>query len=186
LLPVAKVQFERFLAEEHVYDDLWYEQVLAVNPRMSWRQFRNEEREQLFLTGVSAEEALAFARWLGDDHDRFDLPTVDEWRAVDDLLRRCPVDEKLDRRLGKVSLHRAARSIIADLRERAQPRNWRELTLMRSGLLEWARCGNGEEFGGVGRTRPQFLRSVFNPQRDEPVKPFDQRSPYFGVRLVQR
>ena len=79
LLPVTKVQFERFLAEPNTYGDAWYEEVLTLNPRISYRQCTAENRERLFLTGIVPEEALAFARWMGDG---FDLPTVAEWRAL--------------------------------------------------------------------------------------------------------
>src|SRR5712692_8216258 len=79
LLPVTKVQFECFLAEPNEFGDKWYEEVLAVSPRVPWRQFDTGNRERLFLTGIQPNEALAFARWLGED---FDLPTEAEWRDM--------------------------------------------------------------------------------------------------------
>lgn len=79
LLPVTKVQFERFLAEPDAFGDTWYEEALALNPRVPSRQFTAKNRERLFLTGILPEEALAFAKWLGAG---FDLPTVTEWREI--------------------------------------------------------------------------------------------------------
>ncbi len=43
------------------------------------------EQERLFITGLWPDEALAFARWLGEG---FDLPTLAEWRAIYAALKR--------------------------------------------------------------------------------------------------
>ncbi len=85
LLPVTKLQFECFLAEPKGFDDPWYEEVLAANPRASVRGWDDEAREQLFLTGVTPEEASAFARWLGPE---WSLPSLDLWRHVYRALAR--------------------------------------------------------------------------------------------------
>ncbi|MCI0529260.1 MAG: formylglycine-generating enzyme family protein [Nitrospira sp.] len=78
-LPVTKVQLECFLAETGRLGNDWYEEVLKLNPQVSYSEFTGDHREQLFVTGILPEEALAFARWM---EDRFDLPTVEEWRTI--------------------------------------------------------------------------------------------------------
>jgi hypothetical protein len=50
LLPVTKFQFERFIAHENQYSDSWYDKVLAINPRCSWRKINQSNRENLFMT----------------------------------------------------------------------------------------------------------------------------------------
>lgn len=180
LLPVTKAQFERFLAEPNEFGNAWYEQVLALNPRVSWRQFGPEERERLFLTGVLPEEALAFLRWLGGG---FDLPTVEEWRAMDRWLRAAPLDVEA---LTQCPLHRSAQAIVRGLLRQSRPRVWGELALLRGGVVEWVREGRG--FGGLGAPRPGFHPNTWNPQRDAPVRPLraEARLPYFGFRCVRR
>ena len=79
LLPVTKAQFECFIVEPNPFGDAWYEEVLQLNPRVTYRRYGADERARLFLTGILPEEALLFARWVGEG---FDLPTVDEWRAI--------------------------------------------------------------------------------------------------------
>ena len=70
LLPCAKWQFELFLGEGiEGFGNSWYEHVLAVNPRASWRGFDGSHPERLFLTGILPPEARAFARWLGAAFD---------------------------------------------------------------------------------------------------------------------
>jgi hypothetical protein len=87
LLPVTKLQFERFLCDASVYGDSWYEGLLALNPRVSPRRADAASREGLLLTGVLPDEALAFAAWCGPEYD---LPTVDEWRAACAEWARAP------------------------------------------------------------------------------------------------
>jgi len=180
LLPVTKAQFERFLAEPNEFDNAWYEQVLAVNPRVSWRKFEAEERERLFLTGVLPEEALAFLRWLGDG---FDLPTVEEWRSMDRWLRAAPLDVELSK---QCPMHHSAKAIVRGLLRQLRPTVWGELALLRKGVVEWVREDRG--FGGLGAPRPTFYPNTWNPQRDEPVRPLraEVRLPYFGFRCVRR
>lgn len=182
LLPVTKVQFERFLAEPNEFGDAWYEQILSVNPRVSWQRFEGEQREQLFLTGILPAEALAFARWLGEG---FDLPTVDEWRKLAQLLSLTPLPAGVQETLRSCPMHRAAHAILQGLLRQLEPESWGELALLRGGLIEWVRVGQG--FAGLGAPRPQFYPNTFNPLHDDPVRPLrEQRLPYFGFRLVYR
>ncbi len=83
MLPVTKIQFERFLAESHNLGDDSYKEALRLNPSVSHQQFTPDNREQLFVTGILPQEALNFARWMGNE---FDLPTVEEWRFIYDAL----------------------------------------------------------------------------------------------------
>ncbi len=67
---------------------------LTLNPRVSPQRFTPEQRERLFLTGLLAAEAEAYAAWLGDGYR---LPTVTEWRAI----YRCFQSIKLNCHSGK-------------------------------------------------------------------------------------
>jgi Sulfatase-modifying factor enzyme 1 len=179
LLPVTKVQFERFLAEPAAYGDAWYERRLVENPRVSWRQFDPAVRERLWLTGVDPEEALAFARWLDEG---FDLPTAEEWRALDQCLRETRLPGGL---LSGCALHPAARAILTQLLGQLRPTTWRDLALTRAGVLEWVRWEDG--FGGLGAPRAAWWPNLFDPQRDEPLQPSRPGScRYFGFRPVRR
>lgn len=51
LLPLTKLQFEVYLADLTPQGDRWYEELLALNPRVSPQRFTSEQRERLFLTG---------------------------------------------------------------------------------------------------------------------------------------
>ena len=101
LLPVAKVQFERFLAEPNDYGDSWYEELLALNPRSSHTRLDNETRERAFLTGVVPEEARAFAKdenlhlvstvQQGTGRDKTIAPVVADATGNDNLTRTAEV-----------------------------------------------------------------------------------------------
>src|SRR5205807_608912 len=87
LLPVSKLQFERFLAEPvmeaGLFGDSWYEAVVAVSPRLALREAQPTNYEAQFLGGILPAEAERFARWLGSGYD---LPRVETWRQADEFL----------------------------------------------------------------------------------------------------
>ncbi|MFC1596927.1 hypothetical protein ACFL5Q_03170 [Planctomycetota bacterium] len=182
LLPVTKVQFERFLAEPNRFDDPWYEDVLAVGPRTSYRRFGDSDREGVFLTGILPQEALAFAEWMGSG---FDLPTVREWRDIYVALGRLssftsPLTESHQTGMGC-----QAEAIWRRLMAQTDGRSLLELSRMVGGLIEWAR--NGNRWVGLGAPRQEFYPNLYNPLADEvrAIRP-DRRLPYFGFRLVRR
>jgi hypothetical protein len=187
LLPVSKLQFERFLAEPvadgGLFGDAWYESLLAVSPRVSLRDATREKYEHQFLSGVFPAEAERFARWLGSGYD---LPRVDTWRRVDELLGMQLLDEaEVEAMKNDNRLSRPAKNLMGWWQSLRQPLTWGELGLFQDGLLEWVRI-SPRQCGGLGRPRQEFQRILINPQRDDPVKPIQQqRLRYFGFRLVR-
>jgi hypothetical protein len=183
LLPVAKVQWERFLAEPNGLGDAWYEQLLQVSPRLSLPKANARNYEQLFVAGVLPHEAEALARWLGED---FQLPTSEVWRSID----RCLIDEAIepdetDALCHAPVLHRNAQELLDFLIQIHKPRSWADLALMRRGLLEWVRSGP-KAFGGLGAPRHEFHPLLMNPQQHPPVNPLKaERLRYFGCRFVR-
>ena len=131
LLPITKLQFAQFMDESQAVAPKKYQEMLAGNLAVSHEQFLAEEREQLFVTGVLPAEALAFARWLGDG---FDLPTLEEWRAIYAALRREPPPRHQQ-------LHDlvtgAAGVILRKVGEQLHARTMRDFSLMSGGLVEW-------------------------------------------------
>jgi formylglycine-generating enzyme required for sulfatase activity len=178
LLPTTKAQFERFLAEPGEPGDAWYEARLAENPRVSWHHFDAADRERLFLTGITPEETLAFSAWLGPG---FRLPTVAEWRAVDNWLAESPFTPEA---LQACPMGRSARETVERLAGQLAPPTWRDLALLRGGVMEWVRTRGG--FAGLGAPRGAWLPNLFDPQNDDPQRPTrGERSRYFGFRLVR-
>jgi len=183
LFPVARVQWERFLAEPGSFGDSWYEEVLNVSPRVSWRQVNLNTYEQLFMAGVQPEEVERFAGWL---EEGFQLPSMEIWREIDRYLLEEAIDaEFLVQLQDAPKLHANAARLLKFLLDGRQPRTWNQLALMRDGLLEWVRCGP-RSFGGLGAPRQEFHALLMNPQQHAPVKPLkNERLRYFGCRLVR-
>lgn len=197
LLPVTKVQFERFIAEPNEFGDGWYETTLGLNPRVSYRDFTAGNREGLFLTGTLPSEALAFAAWMGKG---FDLPTIQEWRAVYKALADKPI-ELAGQSMAEIC--EPARLILKRLfndlptraieqrrgrfggRRQIQFRSLLDLSLMGGGVVEWVR--DGDDFVGLGSPRSTFHRNAWHPLSNEviPHRPVE-RQHYFGFRLVRR
>jgi hypothetical protein len=193
LLPVAKVQFERFLAEPVLepavppeparFGDSWYETILEVSPRVPLWDETIAECEPLFLAGILPTEATQFADWLGEG---FDLPSANVWRDVDRAIREKPLgpDEPNAIRADP-RLHRNARWLVDRVIRLRRPATWGQLMLLDHGLLEWVRTGP-QTFGGLGRPRPELQKLILNPQRDAPVRPIREgRYRYFGFRMVR-
>ena len=179
LLPITKVQFERFIAEENSFGDSWYDEVLNISPRHSWRNIASDDRESLFVTAIFPPEALAFAAWLGKD---FDLPTREEWSRIYQLMQRTPLPIQL---LQACTSHPVAKSIVDSILSQVEPSNMAQMSLLQDGIIEWVY--QGQEFAGLGKPRARFLSTVFNPEVDEPLRPpRNVRSRYFGFRLVRR
>jgi hypothetical protein len=179
LLPVTKWQFEQYVVESGWVDRPGYKKMLALNPGVSPEQFTVDQRERLFVTGILPEEAQAFARWLGQG---FELPTVEEWRAVYATLRRTPLP-RYD--LPSEVIEGTAGIILNELSVQLNARSILDLTLMGGGLVEWVR--QAESWVGLGAPRPRFHPNLWNPL-DHEVRPIrlDERLPYFGFRLVRR
>lgn len=187
LLPVTKVQFERFLAEPNEFDDGWYEAILKLNPRVSYRQFTQDNREGIFITGILPWEALSFARWMGNG---FRLPTVREWRMIYSVLKSRKIEGEELRDLVSQFGEGQAKIILERLVEQISHQaqrdelSWLDLSLMHGGLVEWV-----EEDGryvGLGAPRSEFYPNLWNPIT-EVIKPVrgNERLFFFGFRLVR-
>ncbi|MBE7472989.1 MAG: hypothetical protein DPW09_12735 [Anaerolineae bacterium] len=179
LLPVTKLQFEQFVAASGPLEEARYQKLLALNPAVSPAELLTAEPERLFVTGILPKEAQAFAAWLGEG---LGLPTVKEWRAIYNAFRRM----SLPRHDLGVELAGTPLGAFVAHQIRQMPGNLMlDLSLMRGGLVEWARRGQG--WVGLGSPRPDFQPNLWDPLADEvkPLRP-DERLPYFGFRLIRR
>jgi formylglycine-generating enzyme required for sulfatase activity len=179
LLPITKAQFEPFATASPLIGPERYREMLALNPVVAPAEFTVDNREQLFISGILPDEALAFARWLGQG---FDLPTVAEWRAILAALRHEPPPRQ---RVLTDVVEGPARAILHRLEEQSSIRTMLDYSLMRDGLVEWVRQDKG--LTGLGRPRLAFHPNLWNPLAHtiNPINP-QVRLPYFGFRLVRR
>jgi len=182
VLPVTKVQFEQYLAQPDGLGDAWYDAVLALAPRVACFRFGEDDRERLFLTGILPAEAREYLRWLGPDYD---LPTVEQWRAIHRALDELPAAVPPSSPQGSPWQARRHVGIFDALLRQLAPRNMQQLSLMEGGLVEWVR--DGAIHVGLGCPRPDFLSHLYNPLIDtiRPIRP-NQRLPFFGFRAVRK
>jgi formylglycine-generating enzyme required for sulfatase activity len=176
LLPLTKLQFEYYLADLTPQGDKWYNEVLALNPRVSPQRFTPEQRERLFLTGLLAAEAEAYAAWLGDGYR---LQTVAEWRTI----YRCFQLTAFTSFAASSTPNGKATALLRRLEEQARPQTLLDFSLMRGGLVEWV-CDRNT-WTGLGKPRPGFQPNLWDPLRETvpPVR-LNQRVAFFGARLV--
>ncbi|MBV8855788.1 MAG: SUMF1/EgtB/PvdO family nonheme iron enzyme [Acidobacteria bacterium] len=183
LFPVTKPQFERFIASGRYlgFDDAWYQEILTLNPRASYRSPHVHPRERLFMTGVTAEEALAFGRWVGRDYG---LLTAEEWRTCYEWFDGRPAPPPLAGLSERLSLDaRAVWDIVEEQwLEPHRRSSLRELSLITQGILEWVVELPGR-YCGLGEPAASNLQRKVG----DPVRPVGQgRLRNLGFRLKAR
>ena len=183
LLPVTKIQFERFCADTNKVPDGSYEAMLNVNESVASGKFNSEQRERLFITGVLPEEAIAFTEWLGPDYT---LPTAEDWFKMKNWLENTPVEPSTLVALAETPMSADAHLIVDRLVRLLQPLNWSDLTLLHEGILEWVR--KGQALVLMGSTRPQFHPLTGIPDPDHPymlADAADRRQAIVGFRYIR-
>jgi hypothetical protein len=180
LLPVTKVQFERYLSDAGGLSSSWYQQILSLSPRCSFRDFSNKTREGLFMTAVTFEEANQFAVWLNPSAR---LPRSLEWQGFAKELKAVPFSKAVADRLLQSSLHVSAQTLVARLISFVKPSTLADLALIRNGVIEWVE--SRPEPGGLGAPRQSFFKNTYDPYHDVPLRHFrSERSPYYGFRIL--
>jgi hypothetical protein len=183
LFPVTKPQFEKFISSgaRREYGDEWYEQIIKLNPRASYRSPDVPAREQLFMTGLRPVESLAFARWMGRNYA---LLSTQEWIDCNEWLGEQtapPVPPDLRDHLSRDAL-RIWEMIEEQCLERSREPNLRELSLMTQGILEWVIERSGRYCGLGDPASSKLQRKI-----DHPVYPIGQgRLRNIGFRLCTR
>lgn len=180
LFPVAKAQYEAFLPHSP-FGDSWYQEVLALNPRLSHVHLDCADYEQLFLTGVLVPEVEAFATWSGRSYQ---FLTVSEWRSAYCWMQGQPACLP-PASLKAGDLSQAAMTLWENLITRLSPPSLLELALLVNGINEWV--VQADEYCCLGRTRPAFRQQLLDPLNETVslVRPSD-RHRYIGFRLLRR
>lgn len=195
LLPFSKAQFEQVWVEAPDAAgsdaDEWYERVLELNPRTSWRTGSRQPLFGLWLTGVSPQEAAFLSsRAQGGAFDLC-LPDAQEWLSVEARLSGTPFGDAEAERIERLPLCDAARAIWGRLRAEQAPSSWADCLLLEGGVLEWVRWSAPGDwkrppsgFGALG-TPPG---TTFVPRYDGPRR-YDLNDPpsrLHGFRLWRR
>jgi hypothetical protein len=194
-LPVSKLEFERFLGEtpDRRFDATWYDQLLALNPRVPPARISGESYLNALLTGILPGEAQRFAAWLGEG---FALPTLDQWLRAWWVLAALPAERGLPAALVPgLGLAEPVRTLVARMESAAAARPRRQRTLadqmlLRSGVLEWVQeSGPPARWVGIGEP-PRTVRGLprISPERGPvvPDRPEAFRSHLFGFRLIRK
>jgi hypothetical protein len=185
LFPVTKPQFERFIASGRKIksDDQWYADVLASNPRVSYRSEDVIEREQLLTTGVTTDDALTFGRWLGRGYR---LLTAAEWCECREWFGEksaCSVPPDLATRISDDALA-IWNWIENEWLEQSDQINLQQLSLMQQGILEWVIDLPGTYYAVGDPRSAKSLRTVYDPVRPLGIEASSLRN--LGFRLAKR
>ena len=188
LFPVTKQQFERFITSRRQggMDDKWYEEIDALNPRVSYRSLDIHTPERLFMTGVSTDEAQSFSRWLGR---HYSLLSADDWKKCYDWFK-----EQQDQPAPFLPLNLAERLstdavaiwdiIEAQLLDQHKQINLWNLSLMKQGILEWVIELPGTYYGLGDPATVKSMRKFSDPLRLLGAEP--RRHKNLGFRLRTR
>lgn len=185
LLPVTKPQFEKFIASgrQQGFDDQWYSARLMMSPRASYRSQDLPTLEQLFMTGISTDEAGAFSKWLGREYR---LLSAEDWAACYEWFGRqteIAMPQDLSDRLS-----RDAQAIWeiseAQCQDRCRHPTLQDLSLLTQGILEWVVERPGRYCGLGEPASSKFQRKAFDPV--QPLGPEPRRLTNLGFRLRTR
>jgi hypothetical protein len=182
LFPIAKPQFECFLAESRLseYGDAWYATLLEINPRLSPAAVSFADYERLFVTGLLPSEVQAYISWHGQG---FSLLSSGQWLEVSRWMETkdlsvLPADLEHD-------LAPTALQLWDGLLRELHPRTLLDLSLMRAGVVEWVH-ESGRPCLGMGHPR-----QCFRPGYHDITRPYEPtpamlkcRSKFFGFRLM--
>lgn len=193
-LPVTKIQFEYFLcaAPDAYFDAAWYDQILALNPRVTPWELSADNYWCALMTGVLPSEAQRFASWCGDGYR---LPTEVEWSDLFRALRNQPAVKEPASDLLESSSDRV-RELIQRLDATARQVAERMRTgpslasqmLLRFGAMEWVRVGSPPAtWGTKGEPIPDFcgnLAVLESPAEQLAADPETNRFAAAGFRLL--
>lgn len=184
LWPITKIQFEKFIAQSNQYGDVWYDEILKCNPRVSYKSVDKKNYEQLFITGLYPKETVPFSKWFGEGYR---IPTVKEWRDVYQLLSSS--SNTLAEPAGVSEQAKKIWEKIRSFSEIPEPLPLYKFLLMEGGVIEWVRKDN-ENYVGIGRPRNDLHPTCHNPLTDlfeRPRKSIpDKRLEYHGFRLIRK
>lgn len=193
-LPVSKIQFEHFLcdAPDIYFGAEWYEQTLALNPRVTPRDIVSGNYWQGLMTGVQPGEAQRFAAWCGDGYR---LPTAAEWARAYQELRLQPfrdlvafgVFDGRESRIRELLKRTEAASAIA-LQRLGYKRRFSDQMLLRLGVLEWVWVEDRlPRWGMKGEPFPGFCGNLEVPGAADPASAFSPETARLacaGFRLL--
>lgn len=194
-LPVTKIQFETYMcaAPDSHFNAEWYDEILAMNPRISPSQIRLSNYWQAFLTGIKPSEVQRFARWNGEGYQ---IPTLEEWFESYKYLKSLPPEDDPISQIGGIK-DRILKLIthLNDIspqvmREVGYTQSLADQMFLRMGVMEWIEGQNQQyQWGGMGETYPKFHGILFTPDHGQPRlpnNPEEYRLPYYGLRLIWR
>jgi len=182
LFPVTKPQFEKFIVsdKQQRFGDEWYEEIVRMSPRVSYCSQDITVHEQLFMTGITTDEAASFSKWLGREYK---ILSHEEWSVCYDWFATQPgtsMPQELDHRLARDA--KAVWQIIEKrYRSQHQRPTLQELSQMTGGILEWVEEREGAYYGLGDPASSEYQRKA-----SDPVKPLDRRKKNLGFRLIKR
>lgn len=205
-LPVTKIQFEAFLCDTNLFDAKWYKDMLdTFTPRVSPGVMRLGDYWNIFMTGITPEEAARFANWMGRDYR---LPTSQEWKDALGHLAKYPADpghpEALTTYQDSTTQQRINEraALICRNLERITEQDSHQLSgtegrrlcdqmMMRLGVVEYVyENSQMNSYAGWGQPNRRFIGGASNPLRDtRPTQLVNRtqgtRMKHFGFRLIR-
>ncbi|MEM7128918.1 MAG: hypothetical protein AAF702_21475 [Chloroflexota bacterium] len=201
-LPITKIQIEYFLCStnETAFDDLWYQNVLGLNGRVSPGKIGQDNYWQAIATGIIPRDMKRFAAWCNQSSSSFDIPTAEEWFTTYEYVRAIGDDKvNIDQILKQSQLTQRAKMLIENIEfstskatfELDGTRTMADQMLMRLGVMEYVYLDEQRNtYGGYGQTNSNFFGSFETPRKNFPQTLNNPREGapmrHYGFRLIKR
>ena len=196
-LPITKIQFEFFLSQmvDPRFDQLWYDEILQQNGRISPHLIDNTNYWQLFLTGIRPDEIESFQKWCEKDGHSFYVPTLDLWTTLYQVVKnQKPINiedlvQHLDQKMHALFLG-LEKTVLELCHNYNRSYTLADQMLMRFGIMEWVKQDSlATRWGGMGEPYPSFFPVIKGPDQGiakQPKFPFRDRMKSYGFRLFAR
>lgn len=187
VLPVTKIQFERFLSDPDASPDS-QEYILSItklNPRISTSNFNADEAWKIFATALLPDEIARFTNWLGPTYR---LPTRQEWITTKEWLENINANifhEEISRPNG---MNIFAKNIIHKIYEVFSVKSMLDVCMLLNTIMEWTKESiDPKQLALIGIPDHRLFSSLDHTDYLSPMPPinYSKRIAYAGFRLLK-
>lgn len=187
VLPVTKIQFERFLSDHYASPDSqgYTSSIIDLNPRISPRNFNADEAWKIFATALLPDEIARFTSWLGPSYR---LPTRQEWITTKEWLENINADVFQNAILELNGMNILANILIQKIFEVYSAKNALDVCMQLNTIMEWTKDTlDSKQLALIGAPDRRLFSSLERTDYLSPMYPinYNKRIAYAGFRLIK-
>lgn len=187
VLPVTKIQFERFLSDPYASPDSqeYTSSIIELNPRIPPNDFNADEAWKIFATALLPDEINRFTNWLGPSYR---LPTRQEWITTKEWLEHINADA-FQIEISKLNeMNILANTLIRKIYEVYSAKSALDVCMQLNTIMEWTKDAlDSKQLALIGAPDRRLFSSLDRTDYLSPMYPinYSKRITYAGFRLLK-